>query len=563
MIVRAIPVSAHDIFPAVTEHILTSTTDPEDRRIKIAEWLTCLRSVPYFTVRGETQTEACSAVYDLVAQHFQPSELAEHLSSFCGHDFALVLLRHWVPRYVSTSDRALEGNKCLSATDGRNLRDIYYFHRHRIELIDWPAICNKFHTQTGESGTRGKKRYIIDLVALLTNERIPYAQTLSEIFKTYIQTKSAAKFFDFFMTLRHRENCEIPTPLATQLVQHFLPAGHLSYAFHIFRSVPTIPLLQCPDLPLKLIEQGRTHGAHIFEILNRLTPEDTAPVDLRTNPNLTIKQSHVDLVHQAAYAFASSPHLSARTAFRRVWECSRFLSERSAPLTPMMSRAMVKAGISRFLTEEGRLSATQVKYIISVVKNVEGMDMAKEVDRLVYEFWTGTYPERLRRKNWGGEKDEGREEGFGRFYGGRRRLWRKGGGEVYLPSATPIADSAEGKEGKLDAQLAEAEMQPVEEITSDQSDTDALETLTMFSREMAKATSEEPARISTYLPFATPAQAESGSATDKKSISSSLLALDSGTAISSSEELKIELEDTEAECLSDLNRNSSVATLRQ
>jgi hypothetical protein len=250
--------------------------------------------------------------------------------------------------------------------------------------------------------------------------------------------------------------------------------------------MPTLPLLPYADLLLKLIEKGKTHGEKIFEMLLRYHPEERIPIGQREHRRLNINQEHVVLVHNVAYAFASSKHLSPRTAFRRVWECYRFLRDRRAPLQPLISRALVKTGLSRPLTESERLSETQVKYIISVVEQVEGPAIAREVDRIVWDAWEWTL-----KRQWSHSLPPPAKgpEGQGQRYEKKRRLWQKSGGRVYMPDGTfePSAGgkSVENKHCDEDSELV-ADSRKVESRET----TDGVQTTTARTAEFQSSLTE-------------------------------------------------------------------------
>jgi hypothetical protein len=199
-------------------------------------------------------------------------------------------------------------------------------------------------------------------------------------------------------------------------------------------------------------------------MLTRFHSEERIPERWRTHRRLSIKQKHVDFVHEVAYVFASSERLSPRTAFRRVWECYRFLRDRRAPLQPLISRAFVKAGITRPLKESERLSEEQVKYIISIVHQVEGPAIAKEVDHIVWDAWKWTLERQWSRNS---EPPAKGPEGQGQFYENRRRLWMKGGGRIYVPYQAHEHANEEVKSSRIQANQEGGATDNTESTTAD------------------------------------------------------------------------------------------------
>ena len=146
-------------------------------------------------------------------------------------------------------------------------------------------------------------------------------------------------------------------------------------ALAIFRAATSVFVEEFPSLPVKLIEHGVHDGWSIIEILDRY-------------PGPHFSEKRVALIRETAFAWACDPQIDPRQAFRHVWRCYRLLRSRKSPLGIQISRAMVKAGITRPIQVSRRLSKTQVKFIMSIVREVEGVDRAEKLDKLVFDYWT-------------------------------------------------------------------------------------------------------------------------------------------------------------------------------
>lgn len=428
-----------EVLVDVLEYIVTS---PE-HRVKTKKWLYNIHVLYHSTPKSRIRSRSWKRICTLLAKHFQPSEplVNKHFANMRRSEFARVLLRFYVQSWVAEAEELLHNKEgqvldygdikhfsfsdtVHNANSARTVSDpvhqtatpVRYTNVHYIDLL-----ARRFRA--------GDHYALVELVSYLALHKIPYQRLLDEIFEVYMQTQTNKKTKNLYLKLRERDNVGISTALAGKLVHHFMAAGEYDFAFYAFRKTPTLPLLPFLELPLKLIEQGTTHGAYIFELLNRFNASDRLPPSERRHQRLAIKDEHIDLVHKCAYAFATSEHLRPRTAFRRVWECYRFLRLRQAPIKPLLSRAMVKAGISRPLKESERLSQTQVKYVINVVNKVEGPNVAKELDRLTWEFWGRTlnrqWKQRRRPPAKGPEdQEEWREKG---------QLWTMSGGRRLRP----------------------------------------------------------------------------------------------------------------------------------
>ncbi|KAI7538814.1 hypothetical protein KC317_g17669, partial [Hortaea werneckii] len=96
-----------------------------------------------------------------------------------------------------------------------------------------------------------------------------------------------------------------------------------------------------------------------------------------------------DLVHLIAYAYATQPQTSSRVSFRRVWDCYRFLQDRGAPLSQLLSRSLVQAGLLRPLQERKYLPLEQTRFVLGLVSKLEGPEVAQRLDHLVWDARRG------------------------------------------------------------------------------------------------------------------------------------------------------------------------------
>jgi hypothetical protein len=111
-------------------------------------------------------------------------------------------------------------------------------------------------------------------------------------------------------------------------------------------------------------------------------------------------------LHHLALEFAHSPHLSPRAALRYVHWCWLGLRCFGLPLTPQMSRAFVHAGITRSLQAGQWVSSLKLKWILERVSELEGREVANELDVAVFS-WRGKIIENRKRRTKVPSYDEG------------------------------------------------------------------------------------------------------------------------------------------------------------
>lgn len=390
---------------SVTNMILEQDTKRSKRRKHTENWLTCLRAI---SASGRNHKITWDAVYTRLRKMFHPSDLAHHFRNIPGRDFAQVMLKYWVPIYAGYSEidlpdplrpllpharlDASDSSEMLQYASSKPLLATSGWHK-RLRQINWRHLATELEVSQQRPmewvGDHHERAWspILHLVSILATHKIPYAELLSHLFSIWLQERSPSSVRNVWWLLHDQPHIHVPLSFSVAITQRLLSGGNVALAHTIFMLAPEIPLMSCADLPLKMIEDGTFHGQRVFEVLNRRVGEDTVPFFERERFKQPLTQQHVDLVHLAAYAWARSRHVNARTALRRVWECYHFLQDRGAPLSPLLSRSFVRAGISQTLREGRALSKVKVRYILSIVRTIEGPEIAEQLDYLVFQCW--------------------------------------------------------------------------------------------------------------------------------------------------------------------------------
>ncbi|KAK4549192.1 hypothetical protein LTR36_007650 [Oleoguttula mirabilis] len=364
-------------------------------------------------------------VYRQLAHNIRIVDLAEHLSSLQHLDFAQVILRYWLPQHMRD-----EEPETLNSTNHKSLS----FRRAKALAPDLIASFEALRARKSLASVELAKTPtdfpFVDLLATLARHHVPYAKLLQDSFTIMKHSKHPLALWGLFRALKRHPKLGLPRQIAIDFIHYFSQTGDARDAYRawlVFKKVPTISLLACFELPLKLIEHGYGTPERIFRILNRKVGEDITLPEERETPRMALKPEHIDLVHLVAYAWAAHGHQQAsttggsRVAFRRVWECYRFLQDRGAPLSTLMSRALVKAGILRPLSEGKYVPLAQTRYVISLVQRLEGDEIAANLDRLVFEARNNNRVLGGYETWWAGRMNDG----IVRATKWRMRLWAK------------------------------------------------------------------------------------------------------------------------------------------
>ncbi|KAI7614060.1 hypothetical protein KC343_g10645 [Hortaea werneckii] len=459
-ILEAAPNKARLKVVTAVNHRLSQTTDSDIAQIEC--WLLLLSSCNFMRDSHYDNT-IWREVYKYFSPHLRMSQLSSHFARLNQEDFARVALTYWVPHVCAHSAHAESGESAVVRGKAKNFR---FQRRPRMDIelasrlnADFKKLrSERMEAEETSQWLKRKHRWsqkpLRDVLVVLARYDMPLEQFLLEIcevFKAKLPFIADGLFWMLYRILSLDPELHVPPAIASNLINHYLgrqdDPGAVRRAWLIFKNSPTISLLECSDLPLRLIQQGDGTPDRIFYLLNRKTPSDITPPSTRrfipfghqegttannlpsspqnhftpfghqedtTTNNLTSpsQQSQspyypdgsprlaglprcslptplIDLVHLIAYAYATQPQTSSRVSFRRVWDCYRFLQDRGAPLSQLLSRSLVQAGLLRPLQERKYLPLEQTRFVLGLVSKLEGPEVAQRLDHLVWDARRG------------------------------------------------------------------------------------------------------------------------------------------------------------------------------
>ncbi|KAK4556367.1 hypothetical protein LTR86_006511 [Recurvomyces mirabilis] len=365
---------------------MRSASQADDDSIRF--WINTLDSCE--TMQGRRAPHAAwRQFYQLFAPKLQPAQLSEHLCKLPDEDLAEVILRYWVPKYID----APVSKTPEPLTHRTSIRvNLHTLDRAKAGVVT-AAIREDFTERRAK--IRLARRYLerhtplTTLFEVLSERDISYSTLMLDLTNMFIEQNCSNKLYSLFRGAERSLQLGIPVSTADRIIEYLQTCGKdidLARAFRVFEATPSVSLLACGDLPLTLIHRGLGTPDRIFLMLNRQHGPDIVHEEFRTVRKLCLSERHVKVVHFVAYHWAESRHKSARVALRRVWECYRFLQDRGAEIPVLVSRALVKAGILRPLQEGKSVPKTQVQFILSIVKEVEGEDVAKKLDDAIWDW---------------------------------------------------------------------------------------------------------------------------------------------------------------------------------
>ena len=169
--------------------------------------------------------------------------------------------------------------------------------------------------------------------------------------------------------------------------EHLGEQPHL--AERIFHFYPGLPLEMCPELAEQMVLDPKSDPSTALRYMRSRSLR--IPVLCQASSQL-----RAQLLDRMALAYSRAPHLTPRMAFRNVHKrYTRYTKERLGLPSVAMARALTHAGLIRPLQAGRWVNTTQVRWVLSAVRSVEGIDVADEVDRIVYK-WRGDNARKIR-----------------------------------------------------------------------------------------------------------------------------------------------------------------------
>ncbi|KAF2481973.1 hypothetical protein BDY17DRAFT_311583 [Neohortaea acidophila] len=353
----------------------TSTTE---RQSVVNVWLDCISASSIATREPHSRSELWSTVYSQLSEHFRLSDLAEHFHSLDQKELAKCLLQHWVPKLSALPTETHVGHATLPQDIEWKIRFNRQQHHNPDQGFDEALNDSDFNHP------------LTDLISTLVAHNIPYETLMVDIYRYWQKTKNPMFIADrTFEICGNPPRIAIPSTTTTALVRTFLDNGATEAAWHVVDAagpMPAFPASSFREFVMDYVQKSR-HWIIPWRMIDRWADEDEAsPAAHQTNRKL-ISPELVSFVQDIAYAWAQSPLITPRTAYRHVWECYRFLNDYNIPVSRLLCRAFLRAGVVRYIEARQTLAKTQVHFVLSIVGKLEGKHVQERLDKMVYDYW--------------------------------------------------------------------------------------------------------------------------------------------------------------------------------
>ncbi|KAF2857795.1 hypothetical protein K470DRAFT_272988 [Piedraia hortae CBS 480.64] len=361
------------------DHILAYTTDSPDKTHRI---LGVLSESRFMSSLPRTHP-LWHRIYTRLSLNLNLLSFAGHFKRLNGFKLAEALLHYWALRMA-------DADKIPEMLDFGNEHIYHYASSPRKDIKLVIRDFYKLQANIAAKTFPGREaRALVNLLVVLQQHDFPCTLLAHELLQLLMAIRTGAFVWRVFSRMRGRTGLKVPARLAETVIKWLLSSPtsigrkELGRAWKTFVWFSTVRLSSCPDLPLRMIESGQGNPWKIFYMLNRQPVTETVSPDLRPRVRMTLFPSHIDTAHRIADAWSSSPYQNSTIAFRRTWEVYRFLQDRGAPISAVLSRAMVRAGILRKMKERSGISVAQLAFVLDVVKRTEGEELARHLDRLI------------------------------------------------------------------------------------------------------------------------------------------------------------------------------------
>lgn len=283
--------------------------------------------------------------------------LCLYLKHLSDDEKCVFLLRHWFTQDVEDSGNLLQSK----------LSD-------RVKLFNDGLVSR--------NGTKCPFVFLFEYLG----PRVPAgASMLPRLFsllnKLGMQETSLA-LFNYFL----QSNISVDlTALAKKVINFTSPNPQV--ACTLYKITPFLPLESCPSVAEMMIyNSDGSPGVPLG--FRDLRHESLGVSDVYPRTAQEIRRAQIELLNRMAVAYAQAPHIYPRVAFRQVYQCYHLLLRRHgrSSLGMDISRAFTLAGVIRPLQELEWVGTTKLKFILRIIREIEGDEVASRVDELVYTW---------------------------------------------------------------------------------------------------------------------------------------------------------------------------------
>lgn len=283
--------------------------------------------------------------------------LCLYLKHFNDDQKCVFLLRHWFTQDVKDGDNLA-------------LRRVSDSTKRFIDVL------------VSRKGTKCPFIFLFEYLGpTVTAGRIILVRLFSLLNKLELHDTSLA-LFSYFL----RSNISVDlTALARDIICFTSPTPLV--ACTLYKMTPSLPLESCPSVAEMMIydSDGCPGVALGFRDLRH---ESLGVSDVYPRTAHEIDCAQIELLNRMALAYAQASQLYPRVAFRQVYQCYHLLLRKHGrrSLDMAISRAFTVAGVVRPLQELKWVNTTMLRFVLKIIREIEGDEVASKVDEIVYTW---------------------------------------------------------------------------------------------------------------------------------------------------------------------------------
>jgi hypothetical protein len=357
------------------------------KSLRALAWLDCVSPAIF-------RLDHMPIVYAEVAQRLPLHQIAEHFAPKHIQPvyIARMLLRVWLPNAGFGNTPRSQFESSNAANSVRSLKTVQY-GICPPSIADLSAVAVEFDELYEASP---KDNVWSAVLKAFKRTGFSYDHIVDQILYICKVRYEPGTIYGIFMYMLKDCELALPTKVYAQLIEHFLDNNENRLAFATWNASPSIALSDVPDLPVALLKDTSFHF-DMFEMLLR-QPNKVA-MEARETQKLSVTPGHSEVVHIIAHNVAKLEELRPSQAYRRVWALYRWLQDRGARVEPLISRAIVTAGIIRPIKEHIWIPNERLDYILSIVEKVEGERIREEVEQLA-TYMRSSVHDKVMAKRW-------------------------------------------------------------------------------------------------------------------------------------------------------------------
>jgi hypothetical protein len=312
-------------------------------------------------------------LYKVLAPDISLADMQPYLVQFDNVDICRIILHRWVPTL---------SRKAAPSAPGKHGASLHNkgIAKQGQSKVQFESMMADDYKLGGKS--YGDVRAFPNLFAVLARSDVSYRNLMGEVFRFVHEHHGPAGLLDLCELLREKQVPIYSTPVLKVLDDISSTDPTLAY---ILYKCHNIWISRCPELLFTLIKEG-VHSHEIFRILKDREEANTVPPAQRLHPVNATSDLRNTMIHMVADTMSRYPHRGVRVAFRDVSACYRYLLDRHAPIHPIMGRALVRTGVTQFLQDKRWASTERFKWILNIVRDLEGDKVADELDTVMFRW---------------------------------------------------------------------------------------------------------------------------------------------------------------------------------